>query len=305
MDSGNYWLAFAGSRVAIEWRGEAARTLLEFLFDGIRGDTSWPITETFRLCCTTSIGEGFVDDEAVLELYRGNRRLYRGPRPGVAAGILLNQSINALADPCSGGLLLHAAAVAWRDQGVLMPAVSGSGKTTSVAWLTASGFDYLSDELVFIDSACRRLRAFRRPLHLKTPAIETMEALTGLRLRADSSSGAPAEVLRSREGVLVIPELLNPNTRYSTPSINLIVFPKYLADAQLEVRRLSKAEAGMRLMECLVNARNLARHGFDEVTRLVRQTPAYIMTYGHVRESQLAMESLLDQPAPRNVESKI
>ena len=302
MDSGNYRLAFAGNRVAIEWRGKAARELLEFLFDGIRGDSAWPTTETFKLICASRTGGGSVTGETSFALYRGDRRVYQGPGSGVAAGILLNQAIHALADPCKEGLMLHAAALARFDRGVLLPAVSGSGKTTSAACFTACGFDYLTDELVFIDKASARLSAFCRPLHLKTPAIRTMERITGLELREDPSRGVRAGVLRSREGVLVSATLLNPGTLYSTPPVKLIVFPKYRPGAPLDLRRLSKAEAGMRLMESLVNARNLTRHGLDEVTRLVRQAPAYAVTYGQVEQSRAAIRSLIDQPSPDSAE---
>jgi hypothetical protein len=274
-----------------------ARELLEFLFDGIRGNPAWPIAETFKLTGAQYADGGSVTNETSFELSRGDHSLYRGPSSGVAAGILLNQAIHALADPCSEGLMLHAAAVARLDRGVLLPAVSGSGKTTSAACFTASGFDYLTDELVFINKASARLCAFCRPLHLKTPAIGTMERITGLALRDDPSRGAPAGVLRSREGVLISARLLNRDTRYSTPAVKLIVFPKYRAGAPLDLRRLSKAEAAMHLMESLVNARNLTRHGLDEVTRLVRQAPAYGVTYGQVEESQAAIRSLIDQPA--------
>jgi hypothetical protein len=294
VDSGSYGLTFAGGRLAVNWRGKAAQELLEFLFDGILGDASSPFTETFSLCFRTRSGESFRDGEEFTELSRADRRLYQGTNPGALADLLLDQSIHALADPCAEGLLLHAAAVAWREQGVLMPAVSGSGKTTNAAWFTASGFDYLTDELVFIENASQRLSAFCRPLHLKTPMIETFKAITGQKLDTESSKSQPLSVMRSRKGVFARPQLFNPDSAYCIPRLSVIVFPGYRTGARLELTRLSKAEAGMRLMQNVINARNLPRHGLDEVSRLVRQTPAYALTYGHVEETQGVVRSLLD-----------
>ena len=52
-------------------------------------------------------------------------------------------------------------------------------------------------------------------------------------------------------------------------------------DCEFELRRLSRAQAGLELMQCLINARNLPDHGFPEVTRLARAMPAYKMTYAN------------------------
>jgi len=56
-------------------------------------------------------------------------------------------------------------------------------------------------------------------------------------------------------------------------SLSLIIFPQYLPGGDFTTRSLSKAETGLELMQCLINARNLPEHGFPEVVRLAKRVP--------------------------------
>jgi hypothetical protein len=47
---------------------------------------------------------------------------------------------------------VHAACVAWGDRGILMPGISGSGKSTTSLKLSLSGFDLLGDDYVLLDT---------------------------------------------------------------------------------------------------------------------------------------------------------
>ena len=47
------------------------------------------------------------------------------------------------------------------------------------------------------------------------------------------------------------------------------------------------------MMECLVNARNLNGHGFNEVTRLVRDTKCYLLEYGGFSQLGEEFDSIL------------
>jgi hypothetical protein len=61
----------------------------------------------------------------------------------------------------------------------------------------------------------------------------------------------------------------------------------------LELRPLSQAQAGLALMECLVNARNLPGHGFSEIVRLARAARAYQMSYADFAQIDDWIERLL------------
>ena len=83
-----------------------------------------------------------------------------------------------------------------------------------------------------------------------------------------------------------------PEPRGDTP-VNLIVFPDFQEYADLELQSLTPAQAGLALMQCLVNARNLPEHGFPEITRLVRSIPAYRLTYSRFDQVGEKIEDIL------------
>jgi hypothetical protein len=45
-------------------------------------------------------------------------------------------------------------------------------------------------------------------------------------------------------------------------------------------------------MECLANGRNLAGHGFPEVTRIARSVPAYQLVYSRFEQLDSYIEEL-------------
>jgi hypothetical protein len=105
--------------------------------------------------------------------------------------------------------------------------------------------------------------------------------------------------MATQQGILVQATLLNPTMTMGTGGLTAIVFPLFRADAAFSLSRLSQAEAGMRLMACLVNARNLHDHGFDEVARLCRSVPAYVMEYGEMAKMPDALQGILAAGRPQ------
>lgn len=67
--------------------------------------------------------------------------------------------------------LVHAGVVAWGDQGFILPAESGHGKTTLVLELVRRGFRFLSDEMAALGRADRRVHPFPRTLRVKPDAL--------------------------------------------------------------------------------------------------------------------------------------
>jgi hypothetical protein len=59
----------------------------------------------------------------------------------------------------------------------------------------------------------------------------------------------------------------------------MIFFPRYRADTEFSLEKLSPAQTGMSMMACLVNARNLPGDGFRSTVDLARKVPAYSITY--------------------------
>lgn len=222
-----------------------------------------------------------------MRLYRGDVLLYAGGSAADVASLLLGESCHELADQSREGLLFHAAALARKGRGLILPGTIGVGKSTLAAWLLARGFDYLTDELVFVAWGADRLQAFTRPLNLKPPARSILRHVFDF-------EGWSGQFLSGSQFDLVPPTLVNPTNQASESDLDLILFPLYRPGSAFALQRLSKAQAGLELMQCLVNARNLPDHGFREIARLARKAPAYRMCYAGFDQIGEMVETLLD-----------
>ena len=144
-------------------------------------------------------------------------------------------------------LHLHAGAVVCNGQLVLLPAPSGSGKTSLAARLMAAGCTYFSDEVVLLDSDTGLVRAVPLSLCIK--------------------AGGEALMAAHYPGLLDLPQHLREDdkwVRYLPPSAAshaspeiglapaLVVFPRYEAGAALDLRPVARPAAFGRLLdECV------------------------------------------------------
>lgn len=257
-------IGFAGSTIAVEYRGKRAEAIVDFIFRYVNHVAEREPHRTFHLISDDAGGE--------LRLSEGDTaQAWVAASDGWMAEYLLGRTCYHLADRSHGGLLFHAGGLSWRGQGLVLPGAIGAGKTTLTAWLLSQGFRYLTDELVFVPQDAASFQAFTRPLNVKRGAWAALQPLL-------DEQDDP--ILSNLNGDLVPPERLSPHPPHGEAPFRLILFPRFEQDSDLGLRRLSKAEAGLALMECLVNARNLPQHGFREVARLAQAVPAYRLHYG-------------------------
>lgn len=267
-------VAFAGASFSVVYDLNLA-DLVDFLYRDIP-------------CATTTLPERVYhltdDPEGSLVLQESARMLYRSASRAEMAGALLGESCHYLAAESRGGLVFHAAALGRGSQGLLLPGSIGAGKTTLTAWLLLQGYSYLTDELVYVPDGGIHMQTLARPLNLKAGSRGA------LRSYFDFSAYA-SRILSTQEADLIPSDVLardgapGENASYDTPleapltPVCLIVFPRYVPDSVFELQALSPAQAGLRLMESLVNARNLPAYGFQAVAALARSAPAYALTY--------------------------
>ncbi len=174
------------------------------------------------------------------------------------------------ADKIRSAHCLHAAAVVHNDLSIIIPAKSGSGKSSLTCWLLSKGFDYVTDELILIDESAS-FESVLRPIQIKRHGIEAIEPL--INDREEVYSGKVVNAL----GPAVFGSNVSQKKKHK---LSLFLFPQYKAKSKYEFKRLSSAEAGLVLMGNNVNARNHPTHGFKELMSLVRSTPAYALNYG-------------------------
>lgn len=271
-------VCFAGSSVAVEYSGDRPARLVDFLYRHAPTDDRTPPHTRYRLLAG--------DESDQLVLYRDDTLICARAPEAAVAQLLLGDSSYHLACHSQGGLLFHAGTLALNGKGLLLPGEIAAGKTTLTAWLALKGLDYLTDELAFIPHGADNIQAFTRPLNLKRPSRTVLQDHFHFEGHAD-------RILSTAHGDLVPPVLLNPTNTLSQPPVSLIVFPRYQPGSDFIMRPLSGAQAGLALMECLVNARNLPEHGFPEIARLAKTAPAYKMIYAHFDQVEEQIETLL------------
>ncbi len=263
MSAGSRRISFAGASVEIEYEGDSARELVDFVCAEVDTDTSDSPGTTLRLT-TTSPGQVCLSSDG--------KSMATGAADGHMAALLMDQVIERLARSAGSGLMFHAAAVARRGRGVMLPGQSGCGKTTLAAWLAGGCFDCLTDELVLLPPGEPLVAGLPRPLKVRRGSW----TLLGPRTRGWPQQN---EGLVTRDARLIHATALRPSNATGTVPLDLILFARYDTSGDNRFRELTSAQVGFRLMECLVNARNLAGHGFGEIARIARSVPAYEVGY--------------------------
>jgi hypothetical protein len=218
-----------------------------------------------------------VEGDDWLRLEQGEAVLYRGPRSPYLLECLMQEVTTALVGACRERPLFHAAGVLFDGHGLLLGGASGNGKSTLAGHLTAAGGDYLSDEVVAVAPDGREMSGFPRPLILKAGAAFLWRELL-------SEEAYPKLAHLPGGAVWLDPELLRAGCVRRAAPVSMLLFPCYTAGAPFAAQPLTPAEAAFRLMQLLVNAKNLPGHGFAAATRLARQTPAYSLTYAEATE---------------------
>jgi hypothetical protein len=261
-----YRIRFAGVRVALRLDHSPAAPLVEHVLGDvqIRGRGAADVT--------LHITPGKRADRAILR--RGGQRLYEGECNGALALAVLDQTVRGLVEGARRGLVLHAGAVTRRGKAILLPGDAGAGKTTLTAWLMGRGFDYLTDELVFLRDRSMICEPFRRALNVKQANGPALDGIVKF--------ATPPAALRTPQGYLLAP----PRRRRGAAAgrVHTLVFPRFRAGAAFSLRGLSPAESGLRLMSALVNTRLRHDRGFAAITHLARACPAYALSYGHVAQ---------------------
>ena len=270
------YVNFAGQSLSVEYSPDFSE-LIEFLYSDTNADPGDSPDATLSVR----------EVDGVLTLHCGEEQLYRGSEKSVLATTLIRETIRQLIDKNAGGMALHAAALSRNSRGILIPGQSGSGKTSLSTWLAARGFNYLTDEYVFIRHNTNTMEAFARPPNIKVRGIEAaLEHFFDMDKHED-------QTIQSKHVAMIPSRLLNPENIQENPTVDLILFPRFRKNSNLKLEKLSKAKSGLALMESLVNARNLNGHGFTEAARLARDAPGYRLEYGGFDQLQEEFDNIL------------
>lgn len=208
------------------------------------------------------------------------------PFPADAGLPLLEWGTNWLFGQRLNDLLLFHAGVVERDgRSLLMPAMPGSGKSTLTAGLSCRGWRLLSDEFGAWDPAQQAFVPVLKPIALKNESIEVIR-----RFAPDARFGPSFP--GTRKGT-VVHLAASPDAvarRHEPAMPGAIVLPRWSAGAQTALEALSPDRAFASLAFNSFNYATLGEVAFDAVVKLVRECPAYGLTYSDL-EHAVAMLS--------------
>ena len=187
-------------------------------------------------------------------------------------------------------MLLHASAVARDGRAVILSGESGSGKSTLAALLGEDGWRLMGDEFTLIDPAGGDAFAFPRAVSLKNEAIAAVAARVDAARMGPLLAGTPKGDIRH---LIPRPEAIAAMHEPACPA--LLLFPRFGGEAAVEP--MGEGEAFVRLTEASTNYVALGEAGFAALTRLVRETPAFGISYPDSAAGIALVEQLWSETA--------
>lgn len=169
-------------------------------------------------------------------------------------------------------MLLHASAVARDGRALIMSGESGSGKSTLAALLGEGDWRLMGDEFTLIEPVSGVALAFPRAVSLKNEAIAEVAARVDAARLGPLMAGTPKGDIRH-----LIPRADAISAMHEPARPALLLFPRFGGEASIEP--MGEGEAFVRLTEASTNYVALGEAGFAALTRLVRETPAFGVSY--------------------------
>jgi HprK-related kinase A len=213
------------------------------------------------------------------------------PLPRESAMVVLEMILNW---QCGMGsfrfLTLHAGVVAKGDAAVILPGLSGAGKSTLSIGLGYAGWRYFADEYALIGLEDGLVYPYPRPASLKNASIDIIAAQIG----ADAMSPRYPETAKGIVAYARAPaDAVAAMAIPATPK--LIAFPHFAPDAAPRAEPVIPTEALVLLINGSPNYLKLGALGFQAMTRLVRDVPAYRIHYARQEQADQLLQELLSR----------
>lgn len=268
-------------RIGSDWAAPIAA--LKSLYAGYPCDKARPADATVRLFAarpwrrwlrpSVHIGGDFIVPDALpLPLSMGLLAAEMGMNLQVALGWRRH-------------LLLHASAVAKDGRAVVLSGESGSGKSTLAALLGEGDWRLMGDEFTLVEPGSGDALAFPRAVSLKNEAIAEVEARVDPARLGPLLAGTPKGDIRH-----LIPRADAIAAMHEPARPALLLFPRFGGEPAIE--RIGEGEAFVRLTEASTNYVALGEAGFAAMTRLVRETPAFTISYPDSAAGMAIVEQL-------------
>ena len=221
-------------------------------------------------------------------IFRVDGRTPFGPFPGQHHLALLEWGLNfCIAQRSHHLLLLHSAVLERNGRALLLPAWPGHGKSTLCAALAHSGWRLFSDEFGLVDPESGQLLPFPRLIPLKNASIEVIRGFAPKAYLGPSffgtRKGTVAHVRPPQDSV----------ARMAEPArAGWLVFPRWVADAPLQLEPMVKPEAFLMVATNAFNYEVLGQRAFELVGQIVNGSHCYRLLYSDLAEAIAALDAL-------------
>lgn len=182
-------------------------------------------------------------------------------------------------------VVIHSGVLARGDEAVLFPAPPGSGKSTMTAHLAFNGWRLLSDEMALITPLTQSVVPFVRPICLKNQSIALAKQWF-----QDAAFSSIAKDTHKGDVVHLAAPVHHSSDLIRPAQIKAIVFPKFVANAQLEIVQLNQAQAMHQLADNAFNYSVLGDKGFNTLIGVVERSACFVITYSDVQDVQAFLE---------------
>jgi HprK-related kinase A len=210
------------------------------------------------------------------------------PLPIDMAVPMLEWSINwCAATRANQYVMIHAAVLERDGWALVLPGVTGAGKSTLCAGLALRAWRLLSDEFALIRPADGQVHPWPRPISLKNASIEVIR-----RWAPDARLSTPVPNTNKGTVAHVCPPA-GSVARAGEPAMPAwIVFPTFARDAAPRLTRLSRARAFFKLAECSFNYESLGLRGFTTLSRMIDRCDSYEFTYSSLEDAMRLLGAL-------------
>ena len=189
---------------------------------------------------------------------------------------------------------LHASALEWEGQALILPGPPGSGKSTLTAGLLAQGWSYFCDEFALIDPATRLIHAYPRALCIKEASFPVVDRL-GLPLCRKT----PYQKATKGRVAFLNPLDVRPDVVGKPSPVRWVVFPKYIADQSPTLQPMTRSEAADELAQQCFNARVFEARAVSILADVIRGAECYRLQSGEIVETCALLQQLTQKQTAR------